>query len=335
MHELEKRALSDPFLADAMDGFETHPRLPENFVKKHEYRNYSTMKTILIGGGILIAMFAFVLILNRNYKSGKVELADITDTSAIMIEVEILPESIDTLVVADQPELITAQEISQSTSRYQPIDKAGIDDSDIDSIVVVDRDLDDPENEFRIEDEAGVDINSNGAPTTFMYDMLCVDYRYIEREKDNIRYTKYELGGISAEFENDAMRNSTDLVEKEVDVPYTEYLEKSMEFFASADYKKALSRYLVILDQYPTDINAIFFGGLAYYNLKQYDKALELFVKIETHTLNAFREEACWYRAKTLVKIGKNVEAKSVLDKIISGGGFYTKDAILFRKNLK
>ena len=48
----------------------------------------------------------------------------------------------------------------------------------------------------------------------------------------------------------------------------------------------------------------------------------------------AFREEAKWYKAKTLVKLGKKKEAIGILDEIIAEGMFYSKDAIKLKSTL-
>ena len=107
-----------------------------------------------------------------------------------------------------------------------------------------------------------------------------------------------------------------------------------MSFFADGNYKKALNRYLLILEQYPNDQNALFYGGLTYHNLGKNDEAIAFFDKINNGDIFVFSEEALWYKVKALIKLKKNNEAKSILQEIIAHGGFYSKDAIALRRKL-
>ena len=161
-----------------------------------------------------------------------------------------------------------------------------------------------------------------------------VDYRRIERKNTQITYTKYEFTGTSAEFENEFSEQNAELLETQVDISYWEYLVKAMESFSHGNYKSALNRYETILTQYTEDFNALFYGGLCYYNLGNFNKALNSFDRILQINLNAFKEEALWYKCKCLIKLGRKTEAKTLLDDIIAGDGFYTKDAMELRKKL-
>ena len=168
--------------------------------------------------------------------------------------------------------------------------------------------------------------------------MYVVDYREIERKNKVINYTRYEFTGLSAEFEDELARENQYDRETQVEVPYMEYLERSMYYFSKAQYKNALNRYLTILEQYPKDLNAHFYGALCYYNMKQYEKALDLFTRMQTYEdeeeFIAFRQDAKWYQVKTLIKLGRKSEAKNLLEEIIAEGLFYAEDAIKLKASL-
>ena len=107
-----------------------------------------------------------------------------------------------------------------------------------------------------------------------------------------------------------------------------------MEYFKDGYYKKALNRYKTILEQYPEDANALFYGGLCYYNMKKYNKSISYFDEIATIKLNAFKEEAKWYKSKSLIKLGLIKEAIIVLDENIMAGGFYAEDAMEVKREM-
>ena len=110
-----------------------------------------------------------------------------------------------------------------------------------------------------------------------------VDYSTIYTEQIPVQVTEYS--GTPANLES-ADKAHTSLVEPKVTtkfVTYKSYLFETQELFAIGNFKAALKRYNVILSHYPNDLNAHFYGGLCYYNLKQPQKALEHFEVAQKH----------------------------------------------------
>jgi hypothetical protein len=331
---LEQMALDDPFLKDAMDGFEANPGSFDAFYKNHAARHQKfSVGYFIVGGLLTVGLVASLIIstLSGPEQPGQGAMITPADSALITREVDVIPVAIDSLQVIAEADEVNAEEIVTNKTGIQKTitypDVEGERPIVIEEDVVVD-------DAYAIADERNFNLAAY-VPATYLSDLFVVDYRRIKRENqlELIRYTKYELTGTSAEFENE-LTNENDLVEKEVEVPYFEYLGKSMERFAAGDYKKALTNYNVILEQYKEDLNALFYGGLCYYNLQKYDKALHYFDLILTQQLNAFKEEAAWYKAKSLIKLERRSEAIRVLEDIIAGGGFYSKDAIDLKKRL-
>jgi len=330
---LEQKALDDPFLKDAMEGFENSPGSFQKF-----YENYSLKRQkfgtgyFVIGGILTIALITCLIVLtpDKNHEQ-KNEFAKNIDTTTITKEVNIIPAEIDSLSEVPQTELINATEIVKHKTEIQ---KTIIyPESANEKPIFIEEDAK-VEEGFKIENEGHDFSLAKYVPATYLFDMFVVDYRRIERDRTFIRYTRYEFTGTSAEFETEFNEQHADLVEKEIDVPYFDYLSTSMEYFAKDDYKKAITNYLVILEQYPEDANALFYGGLCYYNLNKFDKSLEFFDRLLKIDLNAFKEEAKWYKVKSLIKLNRISDAKNVLDEIIAEGGYYVKEAILLKKSL-
>ncbi|MGV3631848.1 MAG: tetratricopeptide repeat protein [Bacteroidota bacterium] len=169
------------------------------------------------------------------------------------------------------------------------------------------------------------ETRNSKAAEMYAHDLLLVDYRKY-RSKPAIKTQQAIITGTPANMES-----QQDEIEesewRQVDVPYIDYVSKTMGIFARGNYKKALTRYLEILKTYPDDLNASFYGALCYYNLGEFDKAYQLFSTCKNHKFNNFYEESAWYGAKSLLAVKETEKAKIQLEEIISGKGFYAEKA--------
>jgi tetratricopeptide (TPR) repeat protein len=112
-----------------------------------------------------------------------------------------------------------------------------------------------------------------------------------------------------------------------IEIPYHEYIKKTIGIFATGNYNKALYRFEEILDSYPDDVNANFYGGLCYFNLGKIEKAKLCFKNCVDHNFLNFTEEAEWYLAKCYLAEGNKEAAKTLLTKIANTKGFYAEQA--------
>ena len=162
----------------------------------------------------------------------------------------------------------------------------------------------------------------------FLHDLKLIDYRAY-RSKPTIKSKQFIMNGTPANKED---KYSKEEFEEEsswkiIDIPYIEYIEKSIEIFAKGNDKKALSRFEIILNAYPIDLNANFYGGLCYYNLGEYKKAQFIFEKCINSEFINFSEEVDWYLAKSYLANNEKEKAKVILNKIQSQKGYYSKQA--------
>ncbi|MBI3135653.1 MAG: CDC27 family protein [Bacteroidetes bacterium] len=333
---LEKRALDDPFLKDAMEGYESVPGSFEAFYTKHipAKTRFSSIY-LLIGSLITVALVSVLVLLHHNPAPTGIAVTDTDSTltdSVITREVEVLPAAIDTLAVAADTEQIKLKEVVEARTEIQKTITYPEAHSDVPILI---KENDERSDDYVLEPEEHNLKVQELVPATYLFELFVVDYRRITRVNTRIIYTKYEFTGTSAEYESEALEQHAELLETEVDVSYWEYLSKAMESFSNGNYKSALNRYETILTQYNDDFNALFYGGLCYYNLGNFNKALVAFDKILQTDLNAFKEEAAWYKSKCLIKLGRKSEARNLLDEIIAGGGFYVQDAITQRMKFK
>lgn len=339
-HALEMQAQEDPFLYEAMEGYQADPsaldRLQEllkaNASRGSSFFGARTLSVLAVA----CAVYILALLIRPTIESNP-DQKELVETEQIQ-EVEIVPVSIDTFVLADIDEQITAQEIVSNKQQIQ-VQQENLQEANDqveDEIIHIDENHVEDEHDLipEVEDQNLVVY----APSIFQYDLYVVDYRKIDRKKSGVTYTRYEFTGLSAEFEDEIARDNNELTEKEVEIPYIDYLETSMYYFSKGQYKKALNRYLTILEQYPDDLNAHFYGALCYYSMRKYDKSIDFFDRVLSEEFNqdfiAFREEAKWYKAKSLVKLGKRNDATIILDEIIMEGQFYAKEAIELKSSL-
>lgn len=342
MNKLEKQALTDPFLYQAMEGYEEFPEAIDSLKKqvknqKNANRSFFGSRTLALIGVLIVVYLTAVIINKFNSNSHSISENNLNQDSLVTKEVEIVRETIDTLFYAIKSEQNSPDEISSNQILIQEKQNAKIDSiGKTEQINVTETVNSNPDLEI-IEENQFRNTNA-AAPFIYINDLYVVDYREIDRKKRNVSYMRYELTGLSADFESEDRKSTTDLIEKEVEMPYMDYLKKSMKLFSKNDFKKSLNRYLTILEQYPEDLNALFYGAHCYYNLSQYELALNLFDQVlsieQEQKFTAFIEEAEWYKSKTLIKLGRYQEAKTLLNLIIAKGQFYSGDAIKLVKNL-
>lgn len=166
--------------------------------------------------------------------------------------------------------------------------------------------------------------------TTLVYNLVdefyLHDFKLIDNRKFRdapIKKRKLVPVGTPADQEYYENENNEDFVWKEVDISYVDYLDESILLFEQSKYKKALKRFNVILETYEDDINAHFYGGLCYYNLGQYEKAIEYFDHSYDLSFGNFRQEAQWFKAKALVEMNELADAKKLLNNIVNENKFY------------
>lgn len=332
---VEKMAMEDPFLKDAMEGFESDPGSFESFYNKRIKTKIYNSNLLLTIGTVLTLGLVSILVVKYENKEPNLSQNTIsanTSDSIITKEVDVYNEEIDTLRIANQTELILPAEIADAHTEIEKNIDYPKKENEIPILI---------KEEFKLEEDYVIEPEEYNlevqelVPATYLFDLFVVDYRRIERERTEITYTKYEFTGTAAEFESEAHEQRAELLEQQVNISYWEYLTKGMESFANGNYKSALNRFQIILEQYPEDFNALFYGGLCYYNLGSFNKSLNYFDQILSINLSAFKEESAWYKSKCLIKLGKKNEALVILNEIIAGGGFYVQDAIAAKKKLQ
>lgn len=108
---------------------------------------------------------------------------------------------------------------------------------------------------------------------------------------------------------------------------YLDYMDLALGALAKGNDRTALDDLYFLLGQYPDDVNAQFYAGLACYRLGLYPRAMRLLHAARENTVDSFREESLWYEALATGKQDGKAAARPALERIASGGGFYAAQA--------
>lgn len=173
-------------------------------------------------------------------------------------------------------------------------------------------------------------IDRKWAKEVYLSDLKLVDYRSY-RTRQEIPSEQMTMTGTPASQEQIGIRTD-DQDWKAIDIPYHDYISQTMEQFKAGNFKQALNRTNFILKFYPDDINALFYGGLCYYNLNQADQAIVAFQRVISNPFSNFDEEALWYLANAYDLKNDKAKARELFQEIVLQKGYYAKQA---EKNLR
>jgi hypothetical protein len=108
---------------------------------------------------------------------------------------------------------------------------------------------------------------------------------------------------------------------------YLDFMNGALGALAAGDDRIALDDLYFLLGQYPADVNAQFYAGLACYRLGLYPRAMQLLHGAALNDVDSFVEEAVWYEALATDKQDGWEAAQPALKRIAEGGGFYAVQA--------
>lgn len=184
--------------------------------------------------------------------------------------------------------------------------------------------------EIEVKDDKKI-VESN-VKMLYIKNLKAVDYSILYT--NHIAKKEWILTGTTADKENPS---SEGVIAEHVIkyIPYKEFLIEGLTMFSKNDYKGSLGHLLTIQQQYPDDVNASFYSGLCYYNLGKTRQAIAMFDKTIGNSITTFKEESEWYKSLSLLENGKKSDAKELMMKIESEGGFYAKAAREKLKSMK
>jgi len=323
LHEVEK----DEFLKEAFKGYMSNPDAIndiediENSIKTKVTKiNFSTrLKIFSSFTAIILIVIISIYFINQNVNSKKINLS----ANSALIDthhVNIINREIEQASLIPASKQITSLKAAKEQKQVNIFEK----DMPIEMVKKL-RAISVNNNADNVNDNLPIFEHYTYMPVEYMYELKVVDYTKTNRTK--IKKDIYDGGSLPPKYENRQNPIDTTLTNDASTVPYNEFLNDAMGKFSSNNFKEALRDFIIILQQYPDDQNAHFYGGLCYYNIGLYENAITFFDEILESNVATYTQEALWYKALSLYNNGHVKEAKILLNKIIDTKGFYTNQA--------
>jgi TolA-binding protein len=305
------------FDQEALEGWIASGQTKVNISRISRRLGFSKSKRILLSSSIALLVF-LSLYFWQNPAQPATNTTEKTTISTQLIEQTdiFLEPKFDTLVeTASSTREIVYLQKTQSTKPLVTVSivepKSNL---EVDKLPVKDIDL--PKGKTEV-----VFSNRRKIKEVYLHTFKLVDYRVI-RTKPTVATKQMDLTGTSANLENPTQKNE-EVVWQNIDVPYIDYIEKTMYFMNKGSLKKAMARFDVILGTYPDDLNAQFYTGFSLYNLKEYEKAQSFFTEALQNSLSNFDEESAWYLALSYDQSGEVFLAKEWYTKIAESDSYY------------
>jgi hypothetical protein len=317
-HTLEKQSLKDPFLSDALDGFEENVAALES-IKKMDKRYYQgRYRFWKISGVFIIGLSVFLIYLNtlphpeESKHKPKVVNA---------IQVNPIPkEKIQSFVTITKDKELLPEQIQEE---FKEKDKGMVFRANENPVFPTEELVQLPLHAVGKIAANPIKKRSNFAMETYIKDLKVLDYRYY-RKKVIQENTDLLTGTPATQEIQKTGANQKDYLE----MSYMNFLSVTLHDFNRGEYKAALIGFDQILSTYPDDVNALFYSSLCLYNLKQFNLCEQRLKVIDLAKFDNFDEEQHWYLLLCYKSLGKSQEFIDLKQEIIRSNGFYASKAV-------
>jgi hypothetical protein len=326
--EIDRMALDNPLVADALEGFSAFPAFGDLPPAKPLHKA-GPWAHILGWGAGLIGGALIALLLIPGDEAGETEVTHAPVSAEVITRepdsaVFVIPAEID---VRDVQGEIPSSPPHLSRSEATLDDAASPRDSVRMSYVVV---KDYPAEFMRSGGLSHEERKTLASPGGRDRDFVRVGYYHIAdytvMQSDRRTSHVFSEGHVPASKEG--RRSGDELTDEPVAIGYIDYWEICLDNITSGDYAQAVSDIDVVLEAYPDDVNAQFYKALALYRWRKYDAATHLFEAAMRNRVGYFSEDARYYRALCMYYGGKRGDGVSELQQIVEGGGFYSGQAL-------
>lgn len=314
---LEQQRLKDPFLSDALDGFEENVAAL-NSIKKLDKRYYSARNRLWRISSVVILSLSMVIVYLNTRTSSTVKTPVQSSKKYVQVE-RISKEKLHTLIVLPKEKELLPVRIQREFKAkdkgmmFRPNEKPIFPSEEIVQL---------PLRSLKKVDRHTTKNRSNFAMETYVKDLKVLDYRYYRKR---VRQDKTDLltGTPATQEAQDANETQKDFLE----ISYMNFLSGTLHDFNRGEYKAALVGFDQILSSYPDDVNALFYSALCLYNLKQFNLCEQRLRVIDLAKFDNFDEEQHWYLLLCYKALGKVQDFTDLKQEIIRSNGFYASKA--------
>lgn len=325
--EIDRMALDNPLVADALEGFSAIPAYgavpsAKPLSKAGLWAHVVGWGTVLIGGA-LIALWLTTRV-DPAESTGSVAPASaevITrepDSAVFVTPAEINVREVHGEIPASPPRLSRTE--VQSDDAGSPRDSVKM------SYVVVKDYPADFMRSGRLSQaerkplSSGIDRDRDFVRVGYYH---IADYTVLQSD----RRTNHVFSEGHVPANRESRRSGDELIVEPVAIGYLDYWEICLDNISSGDYAQAVSDIDVVLEAYPDDVNAQFYKGLALYRLRKYEAATHLFEAAMRNRVDYFVGDARYYRALCMYYGGMREDGVRELQQIAQEGGFYSGQA--------
>jgi tetratricopeptide (TPR) repeat protein len=302
-HLIEKQFIDDDFVMDALEGFgqEKQAWVGLNATDKKYLKTKRTRIAIFLSISLVFSL-SIGFYFTPDSSKDKPQIMNAAKTAGTSIKIH-LKADVSKMRPAVIKERITPKEIIEdlhTTNQISKSRKEALEQIKHMPATHVDLKL---QQTRRLSVKMGREL--------FIQNFKVVDYRYY-RKRGRTENKPYDENDLSVQ---------------QLQIPYINLLNKSIDCFAKQQYKLALLYFDEILQTYPDDANALFYGAMSLYNLQEYEQAASRFIKLQSIPFANFSEEAEWYLLRAYQQLKKEAAFSSLRKIIIEQKGFYAQKA--------
>jgi hypothetical protein len=302
-HAFEKQFSNDELVMDALEGYIENPdgwshfsALDKRYGSK---RKKFIIPSLIIGLG-LILLFG---VLWRPQEIIKAPMLKKLPKKSLVAKIKIhQPKDLKSLAPLSSQQRISPEVVSEDfvNMRYDHVQQA----EPISPMQQV------PLQQIQINNSSKKEIERKIGRELLIKNFKVIDYKYYRKSNFKGR----EIIEASEQGE-------------EVSIPYTNILSAALENFSKNDYKLCLLMCDQILAEFPNDANALFYGALSAFNLKQFEQAESRLLLLNNADFSNFEEEAKWYLLLVYQQQNKETAFNRLRLAIIQEQGFYAQRA--------
>ncbi len=325
-HEVETHLAHDPLAADAMEGL----RMPGAWagldrMRAHRPadRGISGRTWLVIGAAVLAVIVAFWMTASSDQQNRVATTVDLPVTAPIPVTAEdhtafeaelhqatALPESLRSAFRGGD-RFVQPQDSAVPAVREEPPPQAEV----IPPAAVIPAPVAEERPRSMPEPKPGRKL-------MFFHDLKLVHPSELYPIDPVLELAS---GSVDARF-SDA-RAKAEARPPDGQVPYDRYFKTAMSKFVRGDRQGCLEDLFVVLEEYPEDVNALFYAGLCCYDLGLFPRAATLLDRTRSHEVDTFVEEAEWYHALAMERTSGRAEALPLLNAVVDRNGFYSARA--------
>lgn len=328
-HQVELLMESNPFLADAIEGYQEFPKSLGTLNKKpYSPKSGSALIWSIFGGLLLMALSFWYF--NKPENNTKLVKSEAIPTEIQKTKITQNMVEQPTIVIVDSHYSDSSIQVTSQRSKNEnkiTISQEKFAQGEEKTVLPLEEPK--PINTNKIIDSIATKTNKKEIEKNKIFDIYhIVDYTvydYRGKREEPIKILAPITSGTPA---NQANKNSkVDEPNPTTKIYYDVYLKESIILFSKQNYKQASKKFKTILKKYPEDVNALFYKSMCSYNRKKHKQAVVEFKKYLNQSITLFDEDATFFLAISLREIGEEKEATILFNTIIKEKGFYKKQA--------